>query len=112
MGAGQSGTTEAACRGEGGGEHPLYLPAPPCLRSSLVARLTSLGSQHSLNRPLEPWSLGVSCGLQPHSGLEDGMVFPWEPPSVSGKHAVSITFSFREGPKQGSPGCCGNHTGV
>lgn len=40
------------------------------------------------------------------------MVFPWKPPSVSGKHAVSITFSFREGLKQGSPGCCGNHTGV
>lgn len=48
MGAGQSGTTEAACSGEGGGEHPLCLPAPPCLRSSLVARVTSLGSQHSL----------------------------------------------------------------
>lgn len=40
------------------------------------------------------------------------MVFPWKPPSLSGKHTVSTTFSFQEDLKQGSLSCCGNHTGV
>lgn len=93
----------------------LYRPAPPCLRSSPVARVNPLASQHSLRMgiprhqlpaepALPPWSLWLSCSLQPLSGLEDDVVFPWKPPSVRGKHAVSITSSFQEGLKQGSPG--------
>lgn len=81
----------------------LSLPVLSCLRNYLVARATSLASQHSLvglgiprhwlqaKPALAAWSLWPGWVCQPYSGLEDDLVFPWKPPRLSGNHLASIT---------------------
>ena len=101
----------------------LLLPAPPCLRNSLAARVTSPGSRHCLlgngvprhqcraeSAPAAMAPLAQLCPLAPF--WAGGWMWCFH-----GNHPASVETTQLPSPshfwglKQGSLGCCGNHAG-